>query len=169
MISGCVGPRGDGYNPAELYARSQAEAYHATQIATFAGTAADMVTAITMNYVDGGDRHRPRGARAGMPVAISFTVETDGRLPTGQTLRDAIDEVDAATGRARLLHDQLRAPDALRHGARRAAPGSSASAACAPTRRRTATRSSTRRRSSTTAIRPSSASSYAELKRRSAR
>jgi S-methylmethionine-dependent homocysteine/selenocysteine methylase len=30
----------------------------------------------------------------------SFTVDTDGRLPTGQTLGDAVAEVDAATGGA---------------------------------------------------------------------
>jgi S-methylmethionine-dependent homocysteine/selenocysteine methylase len=35
-----------------------------------------------------------------MPVVISFTVETDGKLPTGQPLPEAIQEVDAATGRA---------------------------------------------------------------------
>jgi S-methylmethionine-dependent homocysteine/selenocysteine methylase len=33
-------------------------------------------------------------------VAISFTVETDGRLPSGQELGDAIETVDAATDAA---------------------------------------------------------------------
>jgi S-methylmethionine-dependent homocysteine/selenocysteine methylase len=32
-----------------------------------------------------------------MPVAISFTVETDGRLATGQPLRAAIEQVDDMT------------------------------------------------------------------------
>ena len=35
-----------------------------------------------------------------MPCVISFTVETDGRLPTGETLAEAIESVDAATGRS---------------------------------------------------------------------
>ena len=52
MISGCVGPSDDGYDPAELLSAEAAEAYHATQIATFADTAADMVTAITMTYAE---------------------------------------------------------------------------------------------------------------------
>ena len=54
-----------------------------------------MVTAITMNYADEAIGIARAARRAGMPVAISFTVETDGRLPTGQTLGEAIEQVDA--------------------------------------------------------------------------
>src|SRR5215210_7604353 len=50
VISGCVGPQDDGYNPAERLSAEAAQDYHSTQIDTFAGTAADMVTAITMTY-----------------------------------------------------------------------------------------------------------------------
>ena len=75
----------------------EAEAYHATQIATFAGTAADLVTAITMTYVEEAVGIVRAARAAGMPVVISFTVETDGRLPSGTPLREAIEEVDAAT------------------------------------------------------------------------
>jgi S-methylmethionine-dependent homocysteine/selenocysteine methylase len=97
VISGCVGPEGDGYSPAELLSAAAAQDYHSTQIQTFADTAADMVTAITMTYADEatGLAHAARGA--GLPVAISFTLETDGRLPNGQELGDAIEEVDEAT------------------------------------------------------------------------
>jgi S-methylmethionine-dependent homocysteine/selenocysteine methylase len=97
VISGCVGPRGDGYVPNRAMSESDAEAYHREQIETFAGTAADMICAITMNYAEeaGGVARAARGS--GMPVAISFTVETDGRLPTGQPLKDAIAQVDGAT------------------------------------------------------------------------
>jgi S-methylmethionine-dependent homocysteine/selenocysteine methylase len=72
---------------------SNAEAYHREQVETFAGIAADMVCAMTMNYVEEAIGITGAAARAGMPVAISFTVETDGKLPTGgsaafvQTLR----------------------------------------------------------------------------------
>jgi S-methylmethionine-dependent homocysteine/selenocysteine methylase len=94
VISGCVGPRGDGYVAGELMTAEEAEAYHATQISTFAGTAADMVCAITMTYAQEAIGVT-RAARAnGMPVAISFTLETDGRLPSGQALADAIAQVD---------------------------------------------------------------------------
>lgn len=99
VISGCVGPRGDGYIPTQAMSEENAEAYHREQVETFAGTAADMVTAITMNYVEEAMGIARAARRAGMPVAISFTVETDGRLPTGQTLRAAIEQMDAATSR----------------------------------------------------------------------
>ena len=35
--------------------------------------------------------------QAAIPVVVSFTVETDGRLPSGQSLGEAIEEVDAQT------------------------------------------------------------------------
>jgi len=75
----------------------EAEAYHRDQTETFAGTAADMVCAITMNYVAEAVGIARAAERAAMPVAISFTVETDGKLPTGETLRAAIERVDEAT------------------------------------------------------------------------
>lgn len=97
VISGCVGPRGDGYRPAATMSESDAEAYHREQIETFAGTAADMVCAMTMNYAEEAIGVARAAERARMPVAISFTVETDGKLPTRETLRSAIGRVDAAT------------------------------------------------------------------------
>ncbi len=98
VISGCVGPQGDGYSPETQLAADEAQAYHAAQIRTFASTAAEMITAITMTYAEEA-MGVTRAARAeGMPVAISFTVETDGTLPSGQPLRDAIAQVDGETG-----------------------------------------------------------------------
>lgn len=97
VISGCIGPRGDGYVPSELMSAKQAEDYHGHQIATFAGTAADLVTAITMNYVEEAIGLVNAAKNAGLPVVISLTVETNGALPTGQPLGDAITEIDAAT------------------------------------------------------------------------
>ena len=98
VISGCLGPRGDGYSPANLMSVEAAEAYHAEQVRVFADTAADLVTAITMNYVEEAIGITQAARRAGMPVVISFTVETDGRLPTGDTLQTAIERVDTTTG-----------------------------------------------------------------------
>jgi S-methylmethionine-dependent homocysteine/selenocysteine methylase len=97
VISGCVGPRGDGYVVGEAMTAEDAEAYHAQQIGTFAETAADLVTAITMTYADEAVGIVRAATAAGLPVVISFTVETDGRLPSGETLREAIEEVDART------------------------------------------------------------------------
>jgi homocysteine S-methyltransferase len=97
VISGCVGPQGDGYSPATTMAAARAQDYHSTQIATFADTAADMVTAITITYADEAIGIVRAAAEKGLPVVISFTVETDGRLPSGQALGEAIEEVDGQT------------------------------------------------------------------------
>jgi S-methylmethionine-dependent homocysteine/selenocysteine methylase len=97
VISGCLGPRGDGYNPADLMTSDEAQQYHRPQIETFHDADADLVTAITMNYVEEAIGIARAAKSAGMPVAISFTVETDGRLPTKQTLLEAIAQVDVAT------------------------------------------------------------------------
>jgi S-methylmethionine-dependent homocysteine/selenocysteine methylase len=97
VLSGCVGPRGDGYVAGDVMSVEEAEDYHRAQIETFAGTAADLVTAITMNYAEEAVGVARAAERANMPVVLSFTVETDGRLPTGQSLGDAIEQVDDAT------------------------------------------------------------------------
>ena len=100
VVSGCVGPRGDGYSPGELMTAEEAQRYHATQVATFAATEADLVHAMTITYpAEAVGIVRAAGA-AGIPAAISFTVETDGRLPDGTPLADAIAAVDDATGAA---------------------------------------------------------------------
>jgi S-methylmethionine-dependent homocysteine/selenocysteine methylase len=97
VISGCIGPQDDGYDPSVLLSAEAAEEYHSVQIGTFADTEADMVAAITMTYADEAIGVTRAAIAAGLPAAISFTVETDGRLPSGQTLGDAIEETDAAT------------------------------------------------------------------------
>jgi S-methylmethionine-dependent homocysteine/selenocysteine methylase len=98
VISGCVGPRGDGYAAGDAMSAEQAEAYHKTQVRTFAETAADMVCAITMTYAEEAIGVTRAAQVVGLPVAISFTLETDGRLPSGQPLSEAIDQVDREAG-----------------------------------------------------------------------
>ncbi len=100
VLSGQIGPRGDGYVPGKAMSPDEAEDYHAEQIASFAATEADMVTVITMNYVEEAIGIARAARAAGMPSAISFTTETNGRLPTGQSLKEAIEQVDAETGSA---------------------------------------------------------------------
>jgi S-methylmethionine-dependent homocysteine/selenocysteine methylase len=100
VISGCLGPRGDGYDLGKKMRADEAADYHAFQTDVFADTETDMVTAVTMNYVEEAIGIARAAAAVGMPSAISFTLETDGRLPTGQPLGNAINEVDEATGGA---------------------------------------------------------------------
>ncbi|MDH3999035.1 MAG: homocysteine S-methyltransferase family protein [Desulfuromonadales bacterium] len=100
VISGCMGPRGDGYNVASKMTAAQAQDYHRPQIESFYATEADMVSAFTMNYVEEAVGLTNAARAVGMPVVISFTVETDGRLPSGQALGDAITAVDEQTDSA---------------------------------------------------------------------
>lgn len=97
LISGCVGPRGDGYIPADGMTVEEAQRYHQPQIETFREVGADLVTAITMNYIEEAIGIARAAQALGMPVVISFTVETDGKLLTGQALKDAIAQVDQAS------------------------------------------------------------------------
>jgi S-methylmethionine-dependent homocysteine/selenocysteine methylase len=98
VISGCVGPRGDGYNPGAVMSPREAMAYHARQIGIFATAGVDLVTAYTLTNTNEAIGVTRAAQEAGVPVVISFTLETDGRLPTGEALRDAIYFVDHATG-----------------------------------------------------------------------
>jgi len=97
VIEAVVGPRGDGYQPESLMSAEDAQRYHSVQIGTFAETAAEIVTAVTMTYTEEAIGIARAASEAGMPVAISFTVETDGRLPNGQSLGEAIEQVERET------------------------------------------------------------------------
>lgn len=97
LVSGCVGPRGDGYVAGELMRPEVAQAYHDEQIAAMVAAGAELVTAITMTNANEAIGIVRSARRRNAPVVISFTVETDGRLPTGQRLSEAVEEVDSAT------------------------------------------------------------------------
>ncbi len=94
VISGCIGPRGDGYDPGAIMSIKEAEAYHGFQAGIFATTQADMITGMTITNTPEAIGVARAASQAGMPVVISFTVETDGKLPTGQALGEAIMETD---------------------------------------------------------------------------
>ena len=96
VVSGNIGPRGDGYSPDRVMEAGEAEAFHTAQIETLTDAGVDMITAMTMTHA-GEALGIARAAKAvGVPVSMGLTVETDGRLPTGQPLDEAIEEIDAS-------------------------------------------------------------------------
>ncbi|MCK8483943.1 homocysteine S-methyltransferase family protein [Aliiroseovarius sp. S2029] len=97
VINGIMGPQDDGYSPGTKLTADQAADYHKQQPAWFAEFGADMITAMTLTYSDEAIGITRAAKDAGMPVVISFTVETDGRLPSGESLAEAIAAVDRAT------------------------------------------------------------------------
>ena len=146
IVSGCIGPRGDGYDPGTIMTRDEATDYHARQAQILADAGAEMLSALTMTNVNEAIGIVRAAQATGLPVAISFTVETDGRLPTGDRLEDAIAAVDEATGMPTPPISASTAPtrpispppDLA------AAPRSAASRPCAPTPPNAATRNSKR-------------------------
>lgn len=100
VLSGCVGPRSDGYRPRGQMSADEAQAYHSAQIVAFERAGADLVNAMTITYPAEAVGIVRAAASVQLPVAISFTLELDGRLPDGTTLAKALSQVDAATGAA---------------------------------------------------------------------
>jgi S-methylmethionine-dependent homocysteine/selenocysteine methylase len=94
VISGNIGPRGDGYRADSRMSVAEAEAYHSEQMHTFADTDADMVGAFTMNYPEEAIGIARAARAVNMPLALSFTVETDGHLPSGDSLAQAMRRVE---------------------------------------------------------------------------
>lgn len=100
VINGLIGPRGDAYAPEQEIAAAEAQRYHSEQLGWLAETEVDMVTALTFTQADEAIGVVRAAVQVGLPVVVSFTVETDGNLPTGQGLGDAITKVDEATNSA---------------------------------------------------------------------
>lgn len=100
VLNGVIGPRGDAYAPETAISAAEAEDYHAQQIGWLAGSEVEMVSAITFTQAREAIGFVRAADKVGLPVVVSFTVETDGTLPSGQPLGEAIREVDAATRQA---------------------------------------------------------------------
>ncbi len=99
-LSGMLGPRGDGYVVGERMTGDQAAQYHSWQIGVLRDAGVERITALTLSYPAEAVGVVQAAAAAGLPVVPGFTVETDGRLPDGTSVGDAIATVDAATGAA---------------------------------------------------------------------
>ncbi len=98
IIAGCMGPRSDAYVPTVHMTVDEAAAYHGAQLATFAAMPVDLVVASTLGYVEEALGLTLAARSLPVPLVLSFTVETDGRLPSGQAVGEAVEQVDEATG-----------------------------------------------------------------------
>lgn len=101
LIVGIVGPRGDAYSLNRTITAAEAEDYHSTQLATLKRAGVDLVSAMTFNNTEEAIGVARAAAGLGLPLAISFTLDSTSRLKSGPTVRQAITTVDAATGDAR--------------------------------------------------------------------
>jgi homocysteine S-methyltransferase len=94
VLNGVVGPRGDGYNISQKMSIEEAEEYHAFQIGAMKEAGVEIISAITMTYPEEAVGILLAASKHQLPTIISFTLETDGRLPSGHELPDAISLVD---------------------------------------------------------------------------
>ncbi|UUX50718.1 homocysteine S-methyltransferase family protein [Nisaea acidiphila] len=116
LVNGVVGPLGDGYAPDRVPTADEARRMHLPQIEVMSEAGVDMISAITMTNVGEAVGITKAGTECGVPVVISYTVETDGRLPGGESLGSAIGRTDDATGNAPLYYMVNCAhPDHFRH------------------------------------------------------
>ncbi|MFO1036495.1 MAG: homocysteine S-methyltransferase family protein [Geminicoccaceae bacterium] len=97
VIGGCIGPRGDGYAVGQRMTPEAAADYHAPQIAALREGGANFIAAMTLTYAEEAIGAVRAAQKQGIAAVVSFTVETDGRLPSGESLREAVEQVDAAT------------------------------------------------------------------------
>ena len=158
VVSGCIGPRGDGYDPGNVMRAEDAQAYHAWQIGVFKDAGVDLVSAFTLTNINEAVGIAAAAKAADMPCALSFTLETDGKLPTGETLREAITVVDMETGASPVYYMIARIRRISANRCRTLRIGCHGSAACVRTHRNAVTQSSTMRRISISAIPRGSAS-----------
>jgi S-methylmethionine-dependent homocysteine/selenocysteine methylase len=100
VVSGCVGPRGDAYSDLGPASVDAALTYHRPQVEVLADSGVDLLTALTLTNVAEAVGFVRAASERSMPAVVSFTVETDGRLPSGLSLADAIETVDAETDSA---------------------------------------------------------------------
>lgn len=104
LINGVVGPSGDGYRVDVSRAADEACRIHAPQVHSLTTSGADMITAVTMTHAEEAIGIARAAKAAGMPHVLSFTVETDGNLPSGQGLQEALADVEAATAGSALFY-----------------------------------------------------------------
>ena len=104
LINGLVGPAGDAYAPDTVISAQDALLIHAPQIHALGKAGVDMISAMTLTHVDEAIGIVRAAQDIDVPVVIAFTLETDGCLPSGQPLGEAIAQVDAATNRGPLYY-----------------------------------------------------------------
>jgi S-methylmethionine-dependent homocysteine/selenocysteine methylase len=104
LVNGAVGPSGDGYRIETALRPDEAQALHQVQVDALAEAGADLVTAVTMTHSGEAIGIARAARRNGLPHVLSFTVETDGRLPCGQDLHEALAETEFETDASALFY-----------------------------------------------------------------
>lgn len=100
-IAGCIGPKGDAYSLNRDITAEEAEDYHATQCETLRDCGVDLIWAATINNIPEAVGISRAAARVGLPVNMSFTLDSSHKLKSGPSLKEAIEATDTEAGAAR--------------------------------------------------------------------
>jgi S-methylmethionine-dependent homocysteine/selenocysteine methylase len=105
LVSADLGPRGDGYQVADSEVTPErAHDYHAGHVAALAEAGVDLACALTMTSVNESIGLARAVAQHDLPLVVSPTVETDGRLPDRTSIGEFIERVDDATSGSPLFY-----------------------------------------------------------------
>lgn len=97
-VNGCVGPRyDDHYASQDNMTAEESESYYGVQVRALAAAGADRITLVTTMSVAEGIGVVRAAVAERIPVAVSFVVGDDGRLASGDSVAEAIAQIDAAT------------------------------------------------------------------------
>jgi S-methylmethionine-dependent homocysteine/selenocysteine methylase len=97
IISGSVGPRHDDFDSTYAMTSDESELYHSEQIRAFALQDVDIITARAFNDSNEAIGVVKACSALGIPVVISFKINHDGNLASGESLGKAISRVDQET------------------------------------------------------------------------
>jgi len=98
LIGGQVGPRGDAYSLNRTITADEAEEYHGFQLEVLKRADVDFVWAATFNAIPEAVGVARAAARVGLPLGISFMLDSNHRLKSGSSLKEAVETVDAQAG-----------------------------------------------------------------------
>lgn len=116
LTNGVIGPHGDAYAPEQILSARAAQNYHQRQVEVLAKAGVDMISAVTISSHGEAIGIAKAAATVGKPVALSFTLETDGRLISGMSLAEAVQRTDDATDGAPVWYGiNCAHPDHFRH------------------------------------------------------
>jgi S-methylmethionine-dependent homocysteine/selenocysteine methylase len=100
VTMGCVGPRGDAYQLNRTISEAEAEDYHSVQLTTLRDAKVPLVYAATFNNIPEAVGVVRAARRLGLPIALSFSLDSNSKLKSGPSVKEAIEAVDEATDRA---------------------------------------------------------------------
>lgn len=116
LLNGVIGPHGDAYAPDQILTAAAAQDYHRRQVEVLAAAGVDLITAMTISSHGEAIGIAKAAQDVDQPVALSFTLETDGRLLSGMPLHEAIQRTDDATDGAPIWYGiNCAHPDHFRH------------------------------------------------------